>query len=243
MIVFLAIQKHLRKMENKTIYTPVPTILLHGFLDDKKRRGVINDIIDYAIYYHAERLGGNYHRAHEILCIKSSNEEANYKNGKKIAGKVTSKSFYELDVNSLFKIRDNSHTQKFLENFLMYHALRSMQGVKMYYRGTNLFVASRMDGHDCKVADVCELSPEIAKICTRRRMETKREELNAKYGVSFYYPKNLHGFYYSTRLNLDELIEMVITKNERKKKSGVRLAELSRNKETEILEKLRKRNE
>ena len=230
-------------MENKTVYTPIPTFLLRGFLDDKKRQDVINDILDYAIYYHAERLGGNYHRAHEILCIESSNELANYKHGKKIAGKVTSKSFYELDVNYLFKIRDNSHTQKYLENFLMYHALRSMQGVKMYYRGTNLFVASRMDGHDCKVADICELSPEIAKFCTRRRMETKREELNKKYGVSFYYPKNLHGFYYSTRLTIEELIEMVLTKDERKKKSGVRLAELSRNLEKEILEKLRNKRD
>ena len=225
-------------MGNKAIYTPIPTILLHGFLDETRRLNVINDIIYYALYYHTERLGGDYHRAHAILSIANNDEKAAYNKGKRIAEKVSSKSFYELDVNSLLNIRDNSHTQKFLENFLMYHALRSMQGVKMYYRGTNLFVASRMDGHDSKVADVCELSPEIAKICTRRRMETKREELNEKYGVSFYYPKNLHGFYYSTRLTLEELIEAVLTKNEHKKNGKISLAELSRKKEIEILEKI-----
>ena len=225
-------------MKNKAIYTPIPTFLLHGFLDDKKRADVINDIISYAVYYHTERLSGDYHRAHEILCISCENEKEQYNRGKKIAAKVPSKSFYELELSSLFNIRDNSHTQKYLENFLMYHALRSMQGVKMYYRGTNLFVASRMDGHDSKVADECELSPEIKKICTRRRMETKREELNEKYGVSFYYPKNLHGFYYSTRLALEELIEAVLTKDERKKNGKISLAELSRKKEIEILEKI-----
>ena len=79
-------------MENKgTTYTPIPTFLLRGFLDEKKRQDVINDIFDYAIYYHAERLGGNYHSAHEILRIKRSDEEATYKNGKKIAGMVTCK--------------------------------------------------------------------------------------------------------------------------------------------------------
>jgi hypothetical protein len=64
-----------------------------------------------------------------------------------------------------------------------------------------------------------------------------------KYGVSFYIPKNLHGFYYSTRLTLEELIEAVLTKDERKKNGKVSLAELSRKKEEEILERLRNKRD
>ena len=80
-------------MGNKAIYTPIPTILLHGFLDETRRLNVINDIIYYALYYHTERLGGDYHRAHAILRIANNDEKAAYNKGKRIAEKVSSKSF------------------------------------------------------------------------------------------------------------------------------------------------------
>ena len=255
-------------MRENDRYIIVPCELFRGFASSpEKRRECINNALDYALYV-AFNECGNAKKAIKYLHIKNDDPENSIKRGEKIAGSIQGKCKFYISVDELFEFRDNVKPYNQCVQFLGYHALKSIQGNANYKCATNGLLLSRMDGQDkptyqnntyldeqnreVEVKDVKYVDlhcPVLSKYATRYKMAQLRESLHEYRNVSFYSPKVVssngrkypwRGFFFSTKISLEDLIrEVELSSGAKKvKKDGGLKSETER-----ILENLRKEQE
>lgn len=212
----------------------VPTQLFRGFLNGEERTRVINDILCFAIYQKTEELKGDYKKALDELQIYSENIDDSLKRGAHISSIITSKSFFRIDKSKLFELRDGKHKNDFYITSLMYYALGSIIGKRPWCKLTNSLLIYRMDGYDAPICNV-ELSSEIKNIFTRRKLERYKSILYENKLASFF-GYNVRGFFASTTMSLDELINVV--KSPKKPKSNKTKKTVLNEKIKQIMEQL-----
>lgn len=211
-------------MEDGKVFLQIPVQLLRGFLKNPlKRYEAINDMIAYAVFdvfRKFTKTGKDQDtvlpKVYDFLGVTNKGGiEAMKKTlnrGDEIASTIKTKSCFFIDKHRLFELRDKTFSYDLYVAMTMYFALGSIQGKEPYWKATNLFLLSRMDGKDKTVSSAERLSAPIKKINTRRKLDKYKGILEEHYGVSFF-GYGVRGFFFSTKLSEKELIEkIVITK-------------------------------
>lgn len=199
-------------MDRKNRYINFPVSMLKGFLLNSN--DVANDIIDYGLYYHSTTL-------HYKSEKKRFDETCNmYRitlvdpglaliNGRNLFEKYDhSKSLPKVGANitMLLEFCNNDEKPEFDKVvFLGFLAIKSILNTKPYYKLTNNYWLSRMDGKSKAISDVSELSEEIRKYSNEYQTKKIKKELINSWGL-VHYSRYTRGFYVSFKLSLEDLI-------------------------------------
>ena len=193
--------------------------MLKGFMNDHKK--ILDDIFNYCIFRYTLDNNCGIDEALSFFGCTAGNKERTMCIGSKLFKDIKDKRFtgiietYRNSVYWEFYKHEKSDFDKAV--LLMFLALKSMVGEKMYYKITNKNILfNRMAGQD----DKSEFLPkEIAKFCTRYQVGKIEMELMEKYKVSIY-AYHTRGKYYSLKMTIDELAKVAEDKkqtNRRKK--------------------------
>lgn len=220
------------KIEGRNHVTvTVPTCLFHGLINTQEYeykivdRHVINDIVDYAVYDEYRHTIPDLETVFDKLRLVNSKDgmEQSLERGKEVAGNITTKSHYYVDLYNLIDLRDQHVSFDRAVCQLMYYALGSIQGRKPFTKTINQMVLSRMDGYDTMLNDPGQLSPDLQRINTRRKMEKYRKMLTENYGVAFY-SNHMHGYFFTTKLSKydkekrSEMLKTIVEKSQIKQR-------------------------
>ena len=204
-------------MTDGKVFLQIPIQLIKGLMmSPPKRVAAINDIISYAVFEIFVKFGGTMEKTlpkvYDFLGI--TNEGGikgmikSCQQGADVAAKIRTKSYFFIDKSKLFKLRDNAYSNDLYVAMTMFFALGSIQGKQSYWKSTNLFMLSRMDGRDKTISSADRLSAPVKKINTRRKLDKFKGMLEEHFGVSFW-GYRMRGFYFSTKLSKEELIKKV----------------------------------
>lgn len=186
----------------------IPTGLWRGFLERGKRNDVVSRMLCYLAYNEYLETGDSEAAMSSIgLTCSEKKAKAVFSTGRSIAEKVDTKSFFFVDVSKLLEFWAEDKTDNEATLFAMYYALGSMQGKKNYFKTNNRALLSRMSGYDSIVDEA--LFPSVLSGLTKYTMRKLRSLMYEYYKVSFYAPQACRGFYFSTKLDLKELIQRV----------------------------------
>ncbi len=197
-------------------------------LSPPKKFDAINDIIAYAVFDTFKKFTKNgkdqdkvLPKVYDFLKMSNSNGLDGMKctldRGDKIANSIKTKSYFFIDKSRLFELRDNSYSYDLYVAMTMFFALGSIQGKQSFWKATNLFLLSRMDGRDKTISNADRLSAPVKKINTRRKLDKYKGILEEHFGVSFW-GFRMRGFYFSTKLSKEELIKKVTEPQQKQKK-------------------------
>ncbi len=196
--------------ENKERYFNFPIQLLDGFLIDSKT--CLNNIIDYAIYSHSLVLefGDD-----EFDLMKASASFFNvslgsviisYENGKELFNSIEEGSpKVGLNVSIFWDFYKNSKSEFEKVTLLAFLAIKSIIGKKPYWKVTNNYWLSRMDGKVKSVQEEKELTNEIRKYATEYQTKKIKKHLHLYWGLKDY-SRYTRGFYVSFKLSLEQLV-------------------------------------
>lgn len=185
-------------------YFNFPIQLLAGFMIDENKK-VLTDISDYAIYENTLKL----EYGTEIQKIKDSasfykitlgSVKSTLDNGKILYNSIpTNSPKVGLNLSIFWDFYKNEKTEFDKICLLAFLSIKSLIGIKPYYKATNLFLWSRMDGKIKSLEykeQVCELSKEVRKYANRYQTTKIINELVLKWHL-IYYSYHLRGFYLS----------------------------------------------
>ena len=216
-------------MEEGKRFLEIPIQLLKGLLGSpRKRDKAINDMIAYCVFsvfvgFHDKKatIEETLEKVYDFLGIVSNKGIKGMKGtlnrGDAIAQSIKTKAYFFIDKSRLFDLRDKAYSNDLYVAMTMYYALGSIQGRKEYWKATNDFLLSRMDGRDKTITNTDRFSAPIKKINTRRKLDKYKAILELHYGVSFY-GLHMHGFFFSTKLSKEELIKKLEEPKEKTKK-------------------------
>jgi hypothetical protein len=146
--------------------------------------------------------------------VKVANEMQTFENGKMLFESIpigTPKAGIRVETYFQYLIKEKTDFENVC--LLGYLALKSMIGSKPYFKATNQYWFSRMDGK-AESLEVRELSEEIAKYTTEYQSKKIKHELIENWGLK-HYSHYMRGFYVSFNMDLKDLIKQA----EKKKKS------------------------
>ena len=103
--------------------------------------------------------------------------------------------------------------------FLMHLAIKSIIGKDPCKKITNLYIFSRMDGHNKSVKSEEELSPALRRFYTEYYIRLLKLNCYYKWGLQ-YYSSHIRGCYYSYRMNMEQLITFVEKERQEKTVAG-----------------------
>ena len=214
---------------DKQLYA-VPSCLFAGFLcGDEARQQIRQRIWAYLIHKRAET--GSDEAIRQALaklglkCAQGGNPRTIYEEGKKIAERLTTRSFFMINLVKLSDIVDGEHTDIYVRDWLAYEAIRSIEGKRPYVKTCNLIWLARMDGRDTASSPE-ELSEEIRAVSGRKMMDAMKERLYTNYGV-LTDGHRMRGYIATTKLTPKELAERIGgLKQERNSKLAVARREL-----------------
>lgn len=196
-------------------YFNFPVQLLEGFMVDCDK--CLNNIADYALVKHSQSLEGGsplkkLSASYEYFDMKGVGMDS-LRNGQILIDSLPSNSpISGIPVRIWLEFYRNDKSEFEKANLLAFLAIKSIIGNKAYCKMTNAFLLSRMDGKVKSIGNLKEnlneLSHEIRKYSTEYQTKKITSALYAIYKVAFY--KKTKGFYASTRLSLEQLVNEVI---------------------------------
>lgn len=223
-------------------YLNFPIQLLQGFVG--KSFKILNDICDYAIYIHCEKLEagdtlGKLRDSTNYFRILLHDREASYNNGKRLFEKFLNEPTVHVGLSTKifwdFYKNDDKKTEFDKICLLGFLAFKSIVQNKPYCKTNNKLWLARMDG---KLRTPCnnKYSKTIQKYNNEYQTKKIKQELELNWYLT-YYAYYTRGFYISFQTPIEELALEV-----EKKKKSVKLKSLNkRKKEARIkaLENLR----
>lgn len=200
---------------SREIFLNFPIQLLQGAPDMRK---VGNDIMDYAIYKHAQTLNGSiYERmkaAAEYFKINLGSITGAANNGEQLHDSIPARSpMTGINKKLMFDFYEGNQTDFEIAVLMAHLAIKSIMGSKSYSRVTNEHLVSRMAGY-ASVKDMTGLPEYLKPYTTRRRMNNIKSELQKSYNLKIY-GRYTQGFFVSEKLSLEELIKEVEMKRKK----------------------------
>jgi len=196
-------------------YFNFPIILLEGFLNDSNT--CLINIIDYSLYKFSVKTEcyidkESFRNSADYFEVTLSHCEDSYENGKALYDSIderTPKASIEVKLWTDFYKNHKTDFEKVC--LLAFIALRSIIGRKPYCKTTNNYLLARMDGKSKTVKSDDELSAQILRYSTRRKLDNIKKELQLNWHLRYLSNYN-RGFYISFTLKLGKLAEIAESK-------------------------------
>jgi hypothetical protein len=188
-------------------YFNFPIWFLRGSFTDMYK--VCDDIMDYAIYKHSQKLNGNQRikDSSDYFGITLGNIERTATNGEKLDRMTPDKAVMTgMNKDLTFDFYKNSKTEFEKAVLLAYLAIKSILGQKSYCRITGDFLLCRMAGYGKK--DEAEIPEELEKYKKRWHIDRLKIDLKKNYGLKIY-GRSCRGFFVSFKLSQEQLIKEV----------------------------------
>ena len=190
-----------------TVYFNFPIEILKNYLNE----GDINDMLDYAVYDHCQKLETSMTIEDRlIVCerffkIRLGNKQRDYNAGKKLYNKYWNKTVM-VGINSeiFFDYYKNEKSEFEKVCLLGFLAIKSILQKKTYCKIDNKFWLSRMDGkpRSCELSDLSEPIKKYSKHYQARKI---KEALEDGWNLKTY-SHYTRGFYVSFKLSKEELV-------------------------------------
>lgn len=225
-------------VKDGVIYFNFPITILKGYTAEwcsglEDQRAKLLRILYYVIYERNKKDGAF---VADLAKCKKEGINANalpYKNGVEMMFKEGhwlreydnyDGPYFSISQDLLAKFFGNESSQEEREHLLAYLALKSIVGVRHYYKTNRFMLASRMACNRSTVKEE-ELPEEIAKYLKRYWFDKLREDLFKEYNIAFYSDSRTKGFYVSLKKTDDGRPDLVwlakrINKDREKKNTG-----------------------
>ena len=190
-------------------YFNFPIQLLEGFMIDSEN--AIMNIKDYAVYENSLKL----EQGTDLQKIKASASFYNMElgsvkntldNGKLLYNSIpTTSPKVGLNLTIWWDFYKNDKTEFDKICFLAFLSIKSLIGAKPYYKATNFYLWSRMDGKIKSIVEVSALSVEVRKFANEYQTTKIKTALRNSWGL-IHYARYTRGFYVSFKFTLKQLI-------------------------------------
>jgi hypothetical protein len=177
-----------------------------------------DDIIDYAVFKHAESLNGTMNdkmkAAAKFFGITLGNLYGSIENGRELHDSVHPRSpMTGINKDLLFDFYLGNQPIDEIVVLLAHLAIKSILGQKSFCRVTNDYLLCRMAGYPGMIG-MEDLPAHLSPYSTRRRLNNIKTELQRSYGLQIY-ARYTRGFFVSDTLTLEQLIMAVETKRKK----------------------------
>jgi hypothetical protein len=181
-------------------------------------RKVCNDIIDYAIFKHAETLEGNPAKrtkdSAKFFSVTLGNISQSYENGKTLFNDTPIKTAMTgISSTLLFDFYQNEKTDFEISLLLAFLAIKSILGKRSYCKLNSEFLLSRMAGLTSK-NEIKDFPEPLKKFQSRYHLDCLKYELKKSFGLQIY-ARYTRGFFVSFELPLEQLIREVEIKRKK----------------------------
>jgi hypothetical protein len=197
-------------MSKDVKYFNFPIVLLDGFLDVGADKKILDSIVYYSLYAHAERLvdgteSKRFKAAMNFFNITLGNESASLRNGKEL--------FLSLDdglpkvglnLSIFWDFYKNEKTEYDKVCFLAFLAIKSIVQNKPFIKTQNAYWLSRMAGK-AKSEGIDSLPDLLKKYSNEYQTKKLKKELRNNWGLVTY-SHRIRGFYVSFKLNIEQLV-------------------------------------
>lgn len=201
---------------DKEKYFNFPIMLIREAFSDMHQ--VCDNIIDYAVYRHAQKLEGSADKqikdSAKYFGITLGNNSKTIRNGSRLLNSTPDKAVMTgLSKKAVFDFYENNKSDFEKGVLLANLAIKSILGNKSFCRITNEFLLCRMAGYG-KKDEMTSLPPELEKYQKRYHIDKLKSELQSTYGLKIY-ARYTKGFFVSFSLSEEELIRQVEMKRKR----------------------------
>lgn len=207
-------------MTNK-IYYNAPCGLYIGFLeDDMSRRRVLEDVLYFACYKeylkHTDIKDEEkrFQRVLDILNCSGGIRMQIIERGKSLASLHSKEPYFSINKETYWDFHDHYKSDEECAMLMAYLALKSICGQRQWAKTNKAMWLSRADGKSRpewkkeKGEKVLAVSNGLVKYRTNYGIRRLKSLLYEYYNVSFY-SKSVHGFCFSTTMQLSELIAAI----------------------------------
>lgn len=190
-------------------YFNFPVQLLSGFMINSEK--AIGNIKDYAVYENSLKL----EHGTDLQKIKDSasfynmtlgSEKNTFDNGKQLYNSLPENSpKVGMNLSIWWDFYKNEKTEFDKICLLAFLSIKSLIGAKAYYKATNMYLWSRMDGKINTIVEVSELSVEVRRFANEYHTTKIKTALRNSWGL-VHYARYTRGFYVSFKFTLKQLI-------------------------------------
>ena len=221
--------------ENKEKYFRFPIRMMQGILQSEDRTDFLTDVMYYAI---ASSLDSDdvtddafMEQASDKFSVNlNGGVDEKMNRGYELLKRYEKENVYTgISLKVFWDFYDNYKSEDEWHCLIMYLALRSIIGSRPYCKTTNDFLFARMLGKK----NIAEYKKMVPIQWTRYKRDKVINDLRLGWNLK-YYARGVHGFFFSFRTSLEEII-LVAEKRKRNNK-----LELLKNKEKAILDEILK---